>query len=218
MDTATVPLRHIRAAENEQDIAAAVTIVASAFTSLDATAWLVPEPAQRTTILRDVFTIVIEHAQLHGRVDLLIQPPAEGCADGSSAVGAAVWLYHDQPVPEPVDYDERLQQAAGPYTDHFRTLDLLFENHHPVRKHHYLAFLAALPEHQGAKVGSNLLLHHHAGLAALNMPSYLEAANPQTRELYLRNGYLPQGEPFELPNGARFFPMWRTPYAPGDER
>ena len=219
MDTTTAPLRHIKAATSRQDAETAATIVAAAFAALDATRWLVPDAGARTMVLKDVFGIVVEHAQVHGQVDLLVQPSAGGCADGEVVLGAAVWFHHDHPIPPPAGYDQRLQEAAGPHTPRFHTLDRLFEYHHPVGDHHhYLAFLAALPASQGLQVGSALLRHHHAGLASLEMPAYLEAAGTRTCDLYRRHGYHRVGPSFEVPNGATFYPMWRTPNAPKAQR
>ncbi|HEX5493068.1 MAG TPA: GNAT family N-acetyltransferase [Mycobacteriales bacterium] len=93
----------------------------------------------------------------------------------------------------------------------------MFEAHHPSEPHHYLAFLAVRPERQGAGLGSALLRHHHARLDRTGVAAYLEASSPRSRELYLRHGYRPRGEPFTVPDGTPFWPMWRTPSAGGTQ-
>ena len=42
------------------------------------------------------------------------------------------------------------------------------------------------------------------------MPAYLEASSPRSRDLYAQHGYL-AGEPFRVPDGTPFWPMWREP-------
>jgi hypothetical protein len=56
-----------------------------------------------------------------------------------------------------------------------------------VGPHHHLALLAVSPAHQ----------HRGPGTAG-------------SRRLYARHGYR-AGEPFQLPDGAPFWPMWREP-------
>ena len=56
--------------------------------------------------------------------------------------------------------------------------------------------------------------HHHAWLDANGMPAYLEASSPRSRDLYAKHGYL-AGEPFRVPDGTPFWPMWREPVAAG---
>ena len=44
--------------------------------------------------------------------------------------------------------------------------------------------------------------------AAAVWPPYPEATDPRNRDLYARHGYQVR-EPFALPDGALFWPMWR---------
>lgn len=175
-------------------------LVAAAFQPLDAALWLVPDPDQRHAAMAGQFTILVAHALTFGHVDLL--------TDGTAA---AVWLHLTRPIPPPADYDRRLAQACGPYTDRFRALDELFEANHPSEPHHYLAMLAVAPEHQRTGRGTALLRHHHADLDQHGLPAYLEAAGTRSASLYHREGYQRHSQPFALPNNARFYPMWRNP-------
>jgi ribosomal protein S18 acetylase RimI-like enzyme len=192
-------------ATGPQHVDAAANTIAVAFSQLQATAWLVPDPNRRMKILTAVFAITVEHALEYGHVDMLDREGFPG-----AATGAAVWFAHEgPPIPEPRDYDARLQHAAGEYVDRFHRLDDLFEAHHPGMEHDYLALLAAQPTGRG--IGTSLLEHHHAHLDRAGLPAYLEAASSQSRALYQRHGYEACGEPFELPNGATFYPMQRPP-------
>ncbi|MFI6595308.1 GNAT family N-acetyltransferase [Nonomuraea sp. NPDC050536] len=170
-------------------------LVATAFLPMRATAYLVPEPERRHRIITADFRILVEHALEHGQVDVVDEGPA-----------AAVWFPVTGPVPEPADYEARLAAATGDCLERFQLLDKLFEANHPAEPHHHLAFLAVHPDRQGRGIGSALLEHHHAALGGT--AAYLEASHPKSRDLYARHGYQAR-EPFALPDGTLFWPMWR---------
>jgi GNAT superfamily N-acetyltransferase len=179
------------------DAALAADRIAEAFTDLAATAWLVPEPGDRLSVLRENFRIFVDHALDHGVVHL---------ADGGA--GVAVWFFADRDIPPPPDYDRRLAEACGDHTARFAVLDQLFAANHPHEPHHHLAFLAVQPGRQRTGIGAALLEHHHAHLDAHRLPAYLDASSPASRDLYARHGY-EASEPYTLPDGAPFWPMWR---------
>lgn len=189
------PIRHASTAE----AVAIADRIAESFLELPPTAWLVPEPADRRQVLRDDFRILVEHAYDAGEIHVL---------DDLSAV--AVWYFVDDDFPPPADYERRLAEACGPYTERFAYLDKLFEANHPHQPHHHLALLAVRPDVQGIGLGTALLAHHHARLDGDGTPGYLEASSTASRDLYARHGYQ-VGEPFTLPDGAPFWPMWREP-------
>lgn len=180
------------------DVDAVSRLVAEAFQHLRVCEWLVTDPASRLDVLAANFAIYVEHALTYGVVD---------CTDDGTA--AAVWLDQTRDVPPPPEYAARLAAACGPWTDRFELLDELFEAHHPHRAHHHLALLAVAPERQRQGIGTSLLLHHHAELDRQGIGAYLEASSTGSRDLYARHGYQPHGEPFAMPNGALFWPMWR---------
>jgi ribosomal protein S18 acetylase RimI-like enzyme len=214
-----VPSQHhrIRSATGTLDVDLAAGIVAEAFTVLQASAWLVPQPGHRRDVLARVFTIVIAHALDHGRIDLLTGPTTMAGPDGTMpvvgtpVVGAAVWFHREYPFPPPPDYTERLRQAAGSHAARFEALDDLFDEHQPDEPHHHLALLAVLPDYQRSGIGGELLRHHQSLLDADQIPAYLEASSHDSRRLYLEHGYRSHGAPFTVPNGAAFHPMWREP-------
>ncbi|MGN9777349.1 GNAT family N-acetyltransferase [Micromonospora sp. H33] len=174
--------------------------IAGAFLVLDQPRWLVPDESKRESVLAGQFEILVDHAMRHGLVF--------GTADRA---GVAVWFPSvGDPAPPPEDYDARLAAACGEWTERFAHLDELFAASHPHPDHHHLALLAVRPDRQGQGVGSALLRHHHAWLDANGIPGYLEAASEIGVELYTKHGYQVR-EPFRLPDGTPFWPMWREP-------
>jgi len=176
-------------------------LIAESFHPLAVAAWLVPDRVARARILPRQFAILVEHALTHGHVDVT-----------SDRTAVAVWMHRTEPeFPAPVDYDRRLEAACGAHIDRFRTLDELFDTHHPEGPpHHHLALLAVHPATQGVGLGTALLRHHHRGLDAQRIPSYLEAACPRSAALYARHGYRMRGT-LALPAGPSMYPMWRNP-------
>jgi GNAT superfamily N-acetyltransferase len=174
-------------------------LIARAFLPLPPVAWLIPDPVARLRIMTANFRIYVDHAVEHGLIDL---------NDGGRA--AAVWFPRTAPLPAPADYERRLAAACDPWTERFRQLDALFDEHHPTAPHHHLALLAVHPDTQGHGLGSVLLRHHHTMLDAAGTPAYLEASSERSRDVYLQHGYQ-SWEPFTLPDGTPFWPMWRDP-------
>lgn len=183
-------------------------LIGEAFHPLDVAHWLVPDPQRRAQILPANFRIHIQHALMVGQV--------HATAD---RVAVAVWLPRDddRPLPEPLNYQQRLAAACGEATERFRQLDELFDRHHPAEPHHHLAFLAVKPGRQRQGLGSALLRHHHAHLDATGVGAYLDASSAESRNLYLRHGYQVRPAPFHLPDGTPMWPMWRPPAANGHD-
>lgn len=222
--------KELRSAE-VQDVPAAAQTVARAFAALDASAWLVPDPDRRLVVLSEVFAITLEHALVHGRVDLAFRTPmprvpATGvpavtseAAAGPDPVGVAVWFNRTRPLPPPAQYEQRLWEFARQDYPSFAELNLLFDTHHSDGPHHHLALLAVRPGHQGQGIGARLLRAHHERLDTTGLPSYLEAADEDSARLYQRHGYQPHGQQFRFGPRAVFTPMWRNPVPhadPGD--
>ena len=195
---------------SDADIAAAAGVIGTAFASLQASEWLLPDQDIKdvASIMADVFAITVAHVVQHGVLYLATDP-----ADGGrgEAVGAAAWLDQTWPDTGPPDYDNRLLAAAGAARDRFAHLDSLFEQHHPTVPHYHLAFLGVLPDHQDRGIGTALLHGHLAMLDEKRIPAYLDASNADSARLYKRHEFEPHSAEFALPNGATFIPMWRQP-------
>ncbi|MFC0438076.1 N-acetyltransferase [Kutzneria buriramensis] len=120
----------------------------------------------------------------------------------------AVWMTVDDSVPPAADdYADQLRDACGPYTAHFEDLEATFAEHHPSgKRHHHLAFLAAMPGAQGRGAGTALLRHHFQTYP--DWDAYLEASSIESARLYRRHGFEEIG-PFVVGGGPTFWPMWR---------
>jgi GNAT superfamily N-acetyltransferase len=185
----------------QADAATAARVIADAFQDLAACRWLVSNPEERHPVLVADFRILVDYVLDAGELHLT------GDRDG-----VALWLPRDAgPLPEPPNYEARLRAACGPYTERFHILDETFEKHHPHDPHHYLAILAVRPERQGQGLGSALLSAYHARLDESGTAAFLEASSERSRDLYLRHGYERLGDPYYLPDGPPFWPMWRNP-------
>lgn len=181
------------------DAGPAARIIAVAFEELLATAWLVPNAAERVPVTEAFMRLHVEDALQHGMVEMF--------SDGS---GVAVWFPVEDGLPAVAeDYQRRLHEECGKYAARFERLEATFAENHPTGvAHHYLAFLAVRPEVQGQGLGTALLRHHASRCPG--SPGYLEASSPESRALYARNGYLDLGE-FSLPGpgGPTLWTMWR---------
>jgi ribosomal protein S18 acetylase RimI-like enzyme len=174
-------------------------IIGVSFHDLEVSAWIVPPDDDRRRVMPPFFSMLTEHAFTYGEV--------YATADMSAV---AVWFHNDvAPLPDVPDQAARVEAFAGPHAERFGLLGESMDKHHPHDPHHYLSFLAVLPDRQGQGLGSLLLEDHHRRLAETGVAAYLEAANARSRELYLRHGYRDIGDPMILPDGPPMFPMWR---------
>ncbi|HUR07992.1 MAG TPA: GNAT family N-acetyltransferase [Nonomuraea sp.] len=203
------------------DIDPAARLIAKAFGELQAARWLVPDKARRDTVLANHFRLILAQALDHGVVDVIdVGLPVGDDSDvryhlGPSPVAVAVWIDRDGPLPELPDYDLLLEAATGDNAGRFRLLGELFDEHQPAESHYYLALLAVHPDCQGDGLGT-ALVHHHLNQRP-DTPVYLEASSPRSRKLYARLGWEDQGDPFPLPDGTLFWPMWRPADHTDDE-
>ena len=81
---------------------------------------------------------------------------------------------------------------------------------HPHEPHHYLAFLAVRPGRQGHGLGTALLRDRLRRLDAAGAPAYLEASEPRSRALYVREGFREHQEPSGFRTVRRCSPSGAT--------
>ncbi|CCH17773.1 GNAT family N-acetyltransferase [Micromonospora lupini] len=163
--------------------------------------WLIPDHDDRRFISYRYFTHIVGHGLQYGHVDM--------AADGSAA---AIWYPRPEPSPAvAADHRVGVREATGTYAPKFVLIETMLESHHPPEVHHYLAYAAVSPGHQGRGTGTALLSNHHQQIDPLGMPAYVHATSTRNRDLYLRLGYLP-GPSMVLPDGGpKIWRMWRAP-------
>ncbi|MEV4318855.1 amino acid permease [Actinocrispum sp. NPDC049592] len=178
------------------------TVLSEAFLTGDIADWLVPDPDDRRRIYQQYWRMAAEQA-LSGAGEVFVSGDTSGVAVWYAAAAGP-------PRAEPPDFTRRLHAICGPYTERFLALHAAMDAAHPVRPHHYLAFVAVTPEQQGRGIGTALIRHRLQELENMAMPVYLEATNRRNLALYVHLGFQPMGTPITLPDdGPRLYPMWR---------
>ncbi|MFG1928973.1 GNAT family N-acetyltransferase [Cryptosporangium sp. NPDC048952] len=182
---------------------ALAALVVEAFLPLPVNEWLVEDDTDRTFVLLDYFSILIDHALRHGVVQVI---------DGSHAPAAvAAWLTPASPS-EPANYAARRRAAAGVWTDRFELLDDALAGVH-LADHHHLVMLATRTGQQNQGPGSALLAHRLAELDRRDEPACLSAASPRSVPFYTRHGFVPYAAAITVapqPNQA-MTPLRRPP-------
>lgn len=185
----------------ERDVEVLSQVIADAFHDLAVSQWLIPDPDARRAIFPRYFRILCQHALAAGLVYTTPQRTA-----------AALWLVATGSAAPPDGYAVQLADVTGAFLDRFLAFDeTLTRRHLTGALHHHLAILAVRPDQQGQGIGTALLQAHHATFDWQGIAAYLEASDERTRDLYLHHGYADHGEPIELPNGPRMYPMIRIP-------
>ena len=172
------------------DVETAVQVLAAAFADDPVARWLL--------------------AGRPGTADLVFRPAVQAsAAAGELAVSpdaAAVWLPRPAGPPPPDD---------APLPDELARLReflaLTGARHPGGEEHLYLVFLGVRPAARGRGLGGALLRERLARADADGLPAYLEASSARNLPLYERHGFAPTGDPIQLPDGPRVWPMWRTP-------
>jgi hypothetical protein len=170
------------------------SVIADALNGLEVAAWLVADPGDRARAIYAVVHIHVDAAVRYGRV----------LTTGPANTAVAVWR-RSAFAPLIPDYNRRLALATGPYLNRFLFLRRALAGPQPRVPHEHLEFLATVPLRRRAGYASRLLAHHSVHRAGL--PSHATAPNDPARQLLLRYGYIDDGEPVDLPDGPRLWPM-----------
>src|SRR5690349_3166868 len=92
-----------------KDATGTAELIADAFFTLDATAWLIADPHERALVLPADFEIYVDHALTYGEIHLIDD-------DTGELIAAAVWFPQvTGRTPEPDNYEEQLVAACGSY-------------------------------------------------------------------------------------------------------
>lgn len=179
-------------------------IIGEAFASLDVSRYLIPDDSTRRWLLALHLHQLVALARQYGEV-----------STNAERTAVAVWLdVFAQGLPDIPEYEQTRRRILGEHDQRFAAFEHTMHERHPTgTMHRYLAFLAVRPDLQGRGLGSVLLQHQHAQLDQRGVPAYLEAADQNSRRLYLRHGYTDHGQPFPCaPVGPLVYPMWREPH------
>jgi GNAT superfamily N-acetyltransferase len=204
--TAVQEARTVRKARADEAprLAAALGL---AFEDDPAATWIVPDDAQRRTLLERAFLLFLERIWLE----------QEECYTTQSGAGAAVWELPGQwklGLGLQLRLLPRLALTYRRFTPRLvRAIDAL-ESDHPSQEHYYLPFVGVIPDWQGRGIGAALIKPVLDRCDRERLPAYLEASAPRNRALYERHGF-EVTEEFRLGKGSPpLWRMWRAPAAP----
>ncbi len=174
----------------------AASLLARAMDLDPVSVWLFPDPEGRARALPLVTRAFVDQAMATDRV--LVD---------SSGDGVSAWIREDG-TGHGAPWDEDPPEEFAPYADRLTVMGELVSARHPTEPHLYLPMIGVLDRARGRGVGSAMLRQR---LDDADLPVYLEASSPRSRDLYLRHGFTPFGDPVHFPDGPPMFPMLRTP-------
>ena len=192
MSSSPPPDRRLSIADaTPADVAAAALALEAAFAADPLVAYFFrPHPQGIATASRQFFTLLL-------RLRIALGMPALVLKEGERVVGAAMGYDTERPAwPEPFASEWTRFEAETPgFTGRLHAYEALAQAHQPPAPHYYLGVLGVHPEAQGSGSGKALLLAFCRRSAGdpLSTGVYLETSNPQSREFYLRNGFVERG-------------------------
>lgn len=169
-----------RVASVDQLEAISATLCA-AFQNEEAWSYIVPDPVERTHVLRRVFKIMIANDFRDGV--LYVTPQCEA---------VTLWRAPAHIKGTAFDFLRNLMPFVSALRTNLRralSVSGSIEAHYPKQPVHYLHFAGCHPDHQGRGLGGAAI---RAGLAiadARAIPAYLETATPSNVGLYARLGF-----------------------------
>lgn len=166
--------------------------------------WFLPDAESRVSRARALFELML------GKVHL----ERDRCYTTDGIAGGALWV---PPGSWRIGIVQQLALLPGMVRVFGRGLAraqrglAVMESGHPRKEHYYLDSLGVAPEWQGRGIGSALMAPVLAQCDQEQMPAYLNAGSPRSRELYRRHGFEVMEE-FNLPDGGPpLWRMWRDP-------
>jgi len=166
--------------------------------------WFLSDAATRVERARRLFEVMLRRVHL----------TRDYCYTTQDVVGGALWVppgtWRLGVVDQVVLLPGMLRVFGRALARAQRGLAVM-ESGHPATPHYYLDSLGVEPEWQGKGVGSALMQPVLERCDAEQMPAYLNAGSPGSRDLYLRHGF-EVTEEFRLPeDGPPLWRMWREP-------
>lgn len=224
-------------AATSADLDTVTELCVAAFDDEAVTTWIVPDPAQRKSYMRQLLSSSLDAVIRTGGL-ILATDPVEG------PVGASIWLPYtaDSEAPTsgsaPHSTPSGAQDGQGTGGSHgsaeakgsadgegsaadkgpadgatrpqrVAVVEAAAHARHPVEPHLFLSSMATLPAHRGRGAGAAMLAAGLEWARTLDLPVYLEASTSDNRRLYERCGFYDLGETIDLPDGGPSLqPMW----------
>ena len=189
------------------DIPRLASALARAFDSDPPMRWFLPDEQTRIERARRLFDVMLRRVHL-GR---------DYCYTTEGVVGGALWVPPGSwrlGVVEQVALLPGMLRVFGRGLARAQRGLTVMESGHPTAPHYYLDSLGVVPEWQGRGLGSALMGPVLERCDAEEMPAYLNAGSPRSRNLYMRHGF-EVTEEFRLPeDGPPLWRMWREPQKP----
>ncbi|MEW2167816.1 GNAT family N-acetyltransferase [Streptomyces sp. NPDC007084] len=207
----------------EGDREAVVRLLDQAFQDDPVSGWVFPDPAHRRATHHKLMAAFTDIVLAEGRIDLaedgsacalwLDVPAGEhGGGDGEHGGGETVAEAGADAGAGADDGPAQLRAAVDPENERVELIGRLTAEAHPSgRAHAYLWMIGVSPERQGEGLGSALIESVLDRCDREGLAAYLEASNARSRALYDRLGFVLTGDPIDLPDGPRMWPMWREP-------
>jgi GNAT superfamily N-acetyltransferase len=165
------------------DEASAIGVLTLAFSGDPMARWSLPDPAKYLAIFSSIVRAFGGSAFEKGTAYI-----------ANGITGAALWL------PPGVKPDEEsLKRLFDKNTNDDVKKDMQgifeqMEKFHPTEPHWYLPMIGVDPAHQGAGVGSALMIEALKAVDRDGLIAYLESSNPRNISLYQRHGFEVIGE------------------------
>ena len=185
---------------NKGEEGRAIAVLATAMYDDPVLSWLFPDPEDRIHAMPYAMGYFTHRAMATDRV---LMDAAER--------SASLWFLQGGDAPsvtsdESPGRSEETPEVLVPHLEQLGLLGRITAERQPTEPHLYLSVIGALPEARGQGLGGALISHR---LSDNKLPAYLEASSTRSRELYLRHGFEPHGDPILIPDGPSMYPMLR---------
>ncbi|MFG1951735.1 hypothetical protein [Micromonospora sp. NPDC048830] len=180
------------------DVASVTQLLINALANDPVAEWLVPDPAERTSVLWRMLALDVDHTVETGRVDLAVNMSA-----------VAAWRRHDPDVQRWVPTVHHLKAFAGRSSPRFAALQVAVDSYRSSAPHYWLSWFAVHPDVRGRGMLREMLRRYHEVVDEAEYPSYAVVTTEAARDMLQRHGYYP-ALPLHLPSGPRLWPLARN--------
>jgi GNAT superfamily N-acetyltransferase len=186
------------------DVPQLAVALGRAFDSDPPMRWFLRDDDRRIELARQMFDVMLR----------TVHVARDACYTTDDVIGGALWV---PPGRWRLGLLQQLKLLPGMIRVFGRDLPraqrglTVMDSGHPRRPHWYLDSLGVEPEWQGRGIGSALMRPVLERCDSEQVPAYLNAGSPRSRDLYMRHGFKVTEE-FRLPErGPPLWRMWRDP-------